>query len=317
VPAAIAGGLALFAAGWLLRPAPRGAETGVRKLDLSLGEPGGRPVVSPDASRVAYVDQDRLVIRRLDSFEPLEVPDSENARYPAWSPDGRRLAYVRQDRLWAVSSDGGRPTELGAVPKDLVGSGGSAWTDDGRVVLSGSDTVGLWEIPAAGGNGREALALDREGEADFHEIAALPGDSGLIFTVHRKGGAADTIAVLAGGKRRAVLDVPGEGLRHPVYSSSGHLVYERETTSPGIWAVPFSLERLEATGTPFLAVPGGSSPSVARDGTLCFVRHEERPLELVRVSRRGAVETLGELSGIPPTASHRGPRPPATARRPG
>jgi WD40 repeat protein len=91
--------------------------------------------------------------------------------------------------------------------------------------------------------------------------------------------------------------MPGEGFRYPVFSPTGHLVYERETTNPGIWALPFSLSRLQPTGAPFLVVPGGSAPSVARDGTLCFVRTEESPVELVRVARRGSVETLAELPG--------------------
>ena len=67
------------------------------------------------------------------------------------------------------------------------------------------------------------------------------------------------IAVLAGGARRVVLQVPGETLRNPIYSQTGHLLYERETTNPGIWAVPFSLDRLETTGPPILVVPGGSA----------------------------------------------------------
>ena len=297
VAAAIAGGLALFAAGWLLRPSPRAEEAPLRKVDLSLGELGGRPVLSPDGSRVAYVADGRLLIRGLDRFEALDLSDADDVSYPSWSPDGGHLAYVRHGRAWTVSSDGGRPTELGAVPADLVGSGGSAWTSDGGIVLAGSDTVGLWEIPVGGGGGREILKIDRATEADFHEIAPLPGNRGLIFTVHRKGGPADSIALLAGGARRVLVSVPGEGLTAPLYSPTGHLVYERETTNPGIWAVPFSLERLETTGAPFLAVPGGSSPSVARDGTLCFVRREDRPIELVRVSRGGAVETVAELAG--------------------
>ncbi len=299
--AAVAGGLALFAAGWLLRPSPRTGDAVVRKLDLAIDDLEARlgrmPVVSPDGSRVAYVAGGRLRVRSLDRLDAVELPDGDEVQYASWSPDSRQLAYVRHGRAWKVSTEGGRPTELGVVPSDLVGSAGSAWTSDGRVVFAGSDTVGLWEIPAGGGAGRELLALDRTAEADFHEIAALPEDRGLIFTVHREAGPPDTVALLAGGTRRVVLQIPGESLRWPVYSPTGHLVYERETTNPGIWAVPFSLERLETTGAPFLAVPGGLAPSVARDGTLCFVRTEESPVELVRVSRSGSIESVAALAG--------------------
>jgi len=240
----------------------------------------------------------RLHVRRLDSLDATELPDSDDIAYPSWSPDSRSLAYVRRGRAWKISVDGGPPTELGAVPADLVGSAGSAWTSDGQVVFAGSDTVGLWTLSAAGGSGRELFAIDRTAEADFHEVAALPNGRGLIFTVHRRNKPADLIAILSGGTRRVVLEVPGEGLRFPIYSPTGHVLYERVTTNPGIWAVPFSLDRLEATGAPFLVVPHGSSPTLASDGTLCFVRTDEAPVDVVSVSRSGAIEKLAELGEV-------------------
>jgi len=300
--AALAGGVALFAAGWLLRPTPRTSEEAVRKVDLVAAhfEPGlGRtPVISPGGERVLYVADDRLHVRSLDQFEITDLDDSEGALYSAWSPDGSHLAYVRQGRAWKVPSAGGPSTALGSVPGDLQGSGAGAWTEDGRVVFAGSDSVGLWELPATGGEGKEILRLDRDTESDFHEIGLLPGNRGLLLTVHRRETArADTVEVLAGGSRRVVLQIPGERLRYPAYSPSGHLVYERETTSPGVWAVPFSLERLETTGAPFLVVPGGRAPSVARDGTLCFIRPDDSPVELVRVDRDGSVGSVAVLAG--------------------
>jgi serine/threonine-protein kinase len=300
VAGAILGGLALFAAGRLMRPTSGGGGEPVRKVDLALPDlearPGRMPMLSPDGSRVAYVAAGRLKVRHLDRFESQDLADADAVAYLCWSPDGTQLAYVRQGRAWRVSADGGKPTEVGVVPEDLVGTGGSAWTTDGRVVLAGSDTVGLWELPAAGGAGREILTLDRKAEADLHEVAALPENRGLVFTVHRES-RADTIGILAGGTRRVLLQMAGEGFRMPVYSPTGHLLYERETTNPGIWALPFSLDRLEPTGAPFLVMPGGSAPSVARDGTLSFVRPEDKPIEVVRVTRAGVTERLAELPG--------------------
>ena len=299
--AAVVAGAALFAAGWLLRSSPRSADGTVRKVDLAIDDLdaglGRIPLISPDGSRVAYMAGGRLHVRRLDQLDAVALPDGDEVLYSCWSPDSRQLAYVRRGRAWKVPVEGGTPVDLGAVPADLVGSGGSAWTSDGRIVFSGSDTVGLWAIRAEGGAGHDILPIDRAAEADFHEIASLPENRGLIFTVHPKGRGPDTIALLAGGKRRLLLEVRGETLRNPAYSPTGHLLYERESTSPGIWAVPFSLERLETTGAPFVVVPGGSAPSLAADGTLSFVRREESPIELVRVSRSGTVETMAALPG--------------------
>jgi Tol biopolymer transport system component len=308
--AAVAGAVALFAGGWLLRPVPP-AEIPVRKLDLALESAdfnlGHFPVMAPDGSRLIYFAQGRLRVRRLDRLESTELPASDDASYPTWSPDSQQIAYIRRGRAWRVSIDGGTPIDLGAVPSDLVGSGGSAWTADEEIVFAGSDTAGLWAIPASGGTGRDLLPLDRAAESDFHEIASLPEGRGLIFTVHRTGRLADLIAIYAGGQRRTVLELLGESLRHPFYSSTGHIVYQRETTSPGIWAVPFSLDRLETTGSPFLVVPGGSAPSGAGDGTLSFVRADDTPIELVRVSRAGVVEPLMSFTGTRTSTLSGGP----------
>ncbi len=298
---ALAGGLALLAAGWLLRPAPTVVQPPVRFVDVAAAGLdtvlGRMPTISPEGSRVAYSVGGSLWVRSLGEPEASELPGALDARYSTWSPDGRALAFTRGGRAWRISADGGEATDLGPVPVDLVGSGGGAWTADGRIVFAGSDTVGLWAVPARGGEGSQILALDRSAESDFHEISALPDARGLIFTVHRRGQPPDTIDLYAGGARREVVQIAGESLRHPVYSPTGHIVYERETTNPGIWAVSFSLDRMATTGEPFLVVPGGSAPSLASDGTLCFVRPDERVVELVRVSRQGVAETVAELAG--------------------
>jgi serine/threonine-protein kinase len=152
----------------------------------------------------------------------------------------------------------------------------------------------VWEIPAEGGEGRELLPIDPEREVDFHELGLLPAGRGFLFTVHGPSGNT-SIDLLAEGLRRELVAPTREDLRYPVYSPTGHLVYSRTTTNPGIWAVPFSLDRLETTGAPFLVVPGGLAPSVAGDGTLCFVRPQESPLELVRVTRDGTAEVVAVL----------------------
>ena len=57
----------------------------------------------------------------------------------------------------------------------------------------------------------------------------------------------------------------------PVYSASGHLVYQESFDSDsGLRALPFSLETLTATGEAFPIVEAGLQPSMAQDGTLVY-----------------------------------------------
>ena len=88
-----------------------------------------------------------------------------------------------------------------------------------------------------------------------------------------------------------MLQLPDEQLASPIYSPSGHILYERSgrRATSGIWAVPFSLSSLEVTGEPFLAVPVQASPSISDDGTLVFARFEERS-QLVWLNRKGRIE---------------------------
>jgi hypothetical protein len=94
------------------------------------------------------------------------------------------------------------------------------------------------------------------------------------MVVDRPESGADAIVVQTANARRTVLELKGEYLDSPVYSSTGHLLYHRETTVPGIWAVPFSLERLETTGDPFLAIPQGLWPTVGENGLLLYAGSE-------------------------------------------
>jgi Tol biopolymer transport system component len=295
-----AAGLA-FAGYAALRPTAA-PEAPVRKLELAVegfaySVFGRAPVISPDGRRIVYHAADRLFVRDLAELQSRELPQTEGALFPSWAPDGSRVAYVQRGRLWSASADGGQPSELGAVPPDLAGSGSTAWSDDGWIVAAGSDSVGLHAIPAKGGEGRDLAPLEREKEADYHEVSALPDGRGFLFTVHRAEGL-DTIVLLADGTRRVLLQQPGESLRSPVYSPTGHVLYRRESTSPGLWAIAFSLERLEVAGAPFPVFPGGSAPSLARDGTLALVRASDTPSELVWVGRDGTIErSAAELPG--------------------
>ena len=117
---------------------------------------------------------DGLRVRRLDSLDTTELPDSRRCRVPVVVA-GQSSSGLRAARAGVEGLDRRRTTtELGPVPADLVGSAGSLWTSDGQVVFAGSDTVGLWSFSAGGGSGREILKIDRAAEADFHEIGELP-----------------------------------------------------------------------------------------------------------------------------------------------
>ena len=273
------------------------------KLDLeldgltlqNLGEAFDGPKISPDGKQLLYPAEDGLRIRRLTELDSVSLPGTDGASYAFWSPDGGSIAYARTGRLWRKPANEGSATDLGEVPeKGVFGSGGGAWNTAGELVLAGSPSVGLLGFTANGRSLGELLSAT-EGEADFHEISSLPDDHGFLFTVHGPDGI-DTIAALVDGQRRDILRLPGEALAHPLYSPTGHLLYERETINPGLWAVRFSLESMQVLGEPFLVIPNATMPSRADDGTLVFVRRNGEPAELVKIGRDGSVQPVRKLS---------------------
>jgi eukaryotic-like serine/threonine-protein kinase len=169
----------------------------------------------------------------------------------------------------------------------------AVWRRDGSIVFAPSASgTGLLMVSEQGGEWRSLLDPDPASESDFHRPSLLPDGAGLLFVVDRpEAGTADTIGVLAGGVRRDVLQLDGETLDAPVYSTTGHIVYHRETTAPGIWAVPFSLERLETTGDPFLVAAGGSWPLIGPGGTLIHA-----DAQLSGLMQLAWVDTQGEIT---------------------
>jgi eukaryotic-like serine/threonine-protein kinase len=297
VPWAIAAIAILVAVAFTwLRPVP--AAMDLPALSYRLALPGlsmarnALPVVSPDGRRIAFVSGRRLWVRDLDQLEPRQVSGVEDPQFPFWSPDGGQVAYLHSGTLWRVPVEGGRPVVIAAMRANLgARTPGGVWRPDGSIVFATSATgSGLLVVAEQGGEMRTLYEQDAATEYDLHRPSLLPDGDSLLFVVDRVDMGPDTIGVLSRGRRSDVLTIEGEVLDSPVYSPTGHIVYHRETTAPGVWAVPFSLERLETTGDPFLIAADGSWPAVAASGALIYADEEFTGLmRLSWVDRQGTV----------------------------
>ncbi len=253
----------------------------------------GRPEISPDGTKIAYPDAGAIWIRDLVQLDPRRIEGTEGAQFAFWSPDAAWLGFSTGDRIWRISALGGEKTMISTVPGGMHPLAGSAvWLPSGKIVMTPGDS-GMWEVPAQGGDPTVLLEL-QEGEEDYHNVSALPGGRGYLYVAHLPG-RFETIMLFANGERREVLTQKGQSVSQPFYTS-GHIVYRRVPENRGIWAVPFSLDRLEVTGDPLLLVPGGRYPTVSNEGTLV---HAQEPLPVPRrltfLDRQGrGVGTVGE-----------------------
>ncbi len=280
---------------WNLKPTP---ERPLQKFELPAADVlGGDTLMnplalSPDGRKVAYVSGGHLWLRELDQLEPRQVPGSENAEIPFWSPDSASVGFAASGKLWKYPVGGTESTAICDVQGNLVGGAGGSWTPDRRIIFARGGT-GLLEVSARGGDLRALLELDPETEGDLHQPHALPDGRGVLYIVHRKGGRPDTLALLTGKDKRVLLRVEGQTLGEPAYSPTGHIVYWRNPTNAGVWALPFSLSKLEVTGEPFLVAPNGVDPSLSAEGTLAYVQGSgTRLTQLAWVDRSGQGQGL-------------------------
>ncbi len=269
--ALIAAGITLGGvAAWLLRSP---ATPSTRRLALAapaeIEGPRTKPRISPDGKVMAYLADGKLWLQHLDQLTARAVAGSESASQMVWSPDGSALVMAVGSEIRRVTLDGDS-TLVAHVPVAIGDIGASlGWTADDRIVWATGDNS-IFEVPVAGGVPRSILDPDPAIESDFHQPFALPESRGILYVVHRVPQGIDTLEVLNGGVRKVVFREPGASLSLPVYSPTGHILFERSDAAAGLWSMPFSLANLEATGPAELITAEGSHPGVADDGTMLY-----------------------------------------------
>jgi hypothetical protein len=263
----------------LLWPRPS-IEQPVRRFEIPLKGSeilfGNTGAVSPDGAAVAYVMDGALWVRPMDAIEARKIADEASPMQPFWSPDGLWIGFAHGQSLMRAVVAGGQTEKICSTPYTMSITGGGAWLPDGRIFFT-TGAGGLFETQMGLGTLKE-VSKPPDGDADLNNGAALPDGRGVLLTEH-PALSPFRLAVWDGTTLKALLSIEGSNLSSPVYSETGHLLFERyglDGLNAGIWAVPFSLSRLEVTGAPFLVAAGGEKPSLDSHGTLVYSRGGSR-----------------------------------------
>ncbi|HSD72947.1 MAG TPA: protein kinase, partial [Thermoanaerobaculia bacterium] len=297
--AALAGALGLLLGSRFLRPGSPPA----LPLNLSLpfpvdAAPDARYAnpfaLTPDGKTLVYAGSSGgnsvLYVRRLDRDEIRPIPGTDGASMPFISPDGLEVGFFADKKLKKASLSGGSPMTLCEVQTYCGGS----WGMDGTIVFAPC-VSSLRRIPASGGEPRPVTIPGASNAADTFYPQILPdGEHVLVnlFGLDRKSRAA--VVSLRTGEQRILL----EDAAYPRFLPTGHLVFTR----PGsLFAVPFSLERLEPSGPPVPLLDDlvtnfnfnrSAEYAFSEQGTLVYVPSRQFQRTLVWVDRRGAVERV-------------------------
>ena len=289
-----------LATAWFLKPVP---ESPLRKFTMAI-EPVDSPeyngpAISPDGAMIAYGQQDgqsaTLWIRDLDAVTPHKLPDTRRGMRPFWSPNSDFVAYFTNGQpfsLRKVAAEGGPSIPLCEIARATPMPRGGVWRPDGAIIFSvapfGSVAGVLYSVSSQGGEPvvfTEAdSSLDRRG---LIYPSLLP--DGAILYAAAVGEEAGGLLAQKGQERQMIMHNRGERIAFPVYSPSGHIVYQRGfPESMGVWAAPFDGTRV--TGEPFPVDAAGGYPTVSSDGTLVYRSvGGVSQRQLVWVDRRGVV----------------------------
>ena len=171
---------------------------------------------------------------------------------------------------------------------------GGAWSPDGESIVFSSGIVRrLYEVPSRGGIPR--LLVEPEGSAQGDEFWTphfLPLEAGkrvLLFTIGAVFESEIVVEDLETGARKVL----ATGSK-PVYSPSGHILYQTGLITAGMWVLPFSIAALEATGEAFPIGEEASEPSVAADGTLVYISAGGQHQLVWRDREGGRIGAIGQ-----------------------
>jgi serine/threonine-protein kinase len=254
--------------------------------------PDGRTLVFEGVFEGGDFARSRLFVRRLDLDEIRPIPGTDGTAYfvsPFMSPDGLEVGFFAEGKLKKVSLAGGSPITLCDAPDPRGGS----WGADGTIVFVPSPTSGLWRIPASGGEPRRVTNPDTV-KGDTHGFPQiLPDGEHVLFTLWgRNSPPRAAVISLRTGEQRIVL----EDARRARYLPTGHLVFARPGT---LLAVPFSLKRLETSGSPVPVLEGlvtnsnftqAAEYAFSQEGTLVYAASRQLQRTLVWVDRKGMTE---------------------------
>jgi serine/threonine protein kinase/Tol biopolymer transport system component len=278
--------------------APPIASAATMPLQLSIALPkeltiragGPELALSPDGRRVAFRAFSRrgwmLYLRSLDSSEVTLLPGTEYARYAFWSPDGAALGFFSEGKLKTIDLIGNSVRVLCDAPSPR----GGAWNGDGTIIFAATgDSNGVYAVTATGGTPRPLTSIDRtHGERRHEWPIFLPGGRRFLYAIGAKGSPQAGIYLQA-------LDVPGARQVFTAASNvgyaSGNLVFAKGGT---LWAVPFDVDRAEATGAPRelasqLLTRGDRAEYSVVDSVLAYWRSGEIAGQVSSLDRSGKV----------------------------
>ena len=230
--------------------------------------------ISPNGKHIAYLagtDQPAIWVRDLDREEPRDLPGTAGARALGlfWSPESQFIGFAAGNELKKISVQGGPVITLCSLPQSRYYGG--SWSPDGDVItFSSAFPPRIYEVPSQGGDPKLLFEAEQSEKGYFNvRPRFLPANAAARGIVFAQGSSTDRDILVQNLETGESLALTEGG--YPVFSPTGHILYQRDVTRGGLWALPFSIETLKPAGEPFPIAENAQRPTVAMDGTLVSV----------------------------------------------
>jgi eukaryotic-like serine/threonine-protein kinase len=266
---------------------------------------GSNLTISPDGRYISFVGADSagtewLWIRPINSLTSSPITESTSEAYPFWSPDSKSIAYFYKGKLMKISLDSGTPV---AICDASSGRGGS-WNQEGTIIFSPSPTVGIYEVPAAGGTPKEIIKPDTSLPfQSLREASFLPdGDHFLYSSVNGYSSSTPTDAIfissLSDPKPKKLIIASSNCLY-----AGGYLFFVRHST---LLAQKFDVGELKLEGdaksvaenVQYYDVRISGSFAVSQNGRLIYMAQNLDFQNTILLNKRGDV--IKKLFNRPP-----------------
>jgi eukaryotic-like serine/threonine-protein kinase len=287
--AAILGIIIVGVAVWRLKPAPSPEPRQVIRFEYEL--PEGQQfsalniAVSPDGKQFVYSTSKGLYVRSFDESAARLIAGTEgNTRQPFFSPDGKWIGYesVTDRKLKKIAVNGGPPVVLCDVSGHF---GKGEWNEDDTIIYS--DIGAVMRISAKGGT-PESIA--KREDRWIYSPQILPDGKSLMYTASPTTINKITVQSLKSGKAIELF----RGVDSQ-YLPTGQIIY-RSPDNSNLYAVPFSLDRLEVTGGHVTILENIKEYAFSESGTLAYIPQTSggsvSRQTLVWVNREGKEEPL-------------------------
>jgi hypothetical protein len=245
--------------------------------------------VAPHGDRIVLATPAGLLVWSAATGITSMLDDTAGAIAPFFSPDGEQIGFFARDELKRIAVGGGPATVITRAP---AGSSGT-WGADDTVLYTRwlGREIGLWQVPAKGGESRLVAAASNVTE--LHAFPKfLPDARHYLFL---RGGYATAVGEreicvgsVDGGPPECL--VPGDSQAE--YSPTGHVIFVRAGT---LVALPFDVRARRATAAPVTVASatrwfgpvGAAAFAVSADGRVLVHAPPPRPRRLLWLDRTG------------------------------